>query len=300
MRAGAVLITAMGLTMFSNGWNLGGFASPADFFAAKFGARQSQGESAVFEPVIQNGAQIINSTLLPGRYPAITVQEGIPVRWTINAPQGSINGCNNRMLIREYGIEHSFKTGDNVIEFTPSRAGRFSYSCWMGMIRSSITVAAEGGQVLSAQEPDRAPKPAGVVIPADSVALAQVSGGFQKAVITLNDDGIAPAVIVVQRGVRALWTITNDSLDPGNNALVFPAYYQKIDMAQGDNTIEFLPDADFAFSTADSVFYGYVKVVDDITKVDIDAVKKEVSEFETLIYPDAYFEAGIGAGSCCS
>ena len=205
------------------------------------------------------------------------------------------------MIIREYGIEHSFKPGDNVIEFTPARTGRFAYSCWMGMIRSAITVVAEGEQALAAQEPDIAPKPAGVTVPADSLALAEVARGVQQVGIALNDDGIIPAVIVVQRGVRALWTITNDSLDPGNGALVFPAYYQKIDMTQGANTIEFLPDTDFAFSTADNVFYGYVKVVDDITTVDLDAVKQEVSEYETLIYPDAYFEAGLGAGSsCCS
>jgi plastocyanin domain-containing protein len=107
-------------------------------------AASSRAEGGAFTPVIQNGMQVVNSTLYPNRYPAIVVQQGIPVRWTINAPQGSINGCNNRFIIREYGIEHTFRPGDNVIEFTPTRTGRFSYSCWMGMIRSTITVVAEG------------------------------------------------------------------------------------------------------------------------------------------------------------
>jgi plastocyanin domain-containing protein len=91
-------------------------------------------------PEIQNGVQIVNSTLLPNRYPAITVQQGIPVRWIINAPPGSINGCNNRFSIREYGIQHTFKPGENIIEFIPEKTGRFSYACWMNMIRSTITV----------------------------------------------------------------------------------------------------------------------------------------------------------------
>jgi len=94
-------------------------------------------------PVIQNGEQIVNSTLQPNRYPAITVQQGIPVRWTINAPADSITGCNNSIIIREYGIQYKFKQGDNMIKFTPTKTGRFRYSCWMGMIQSTITVLAK-------------------------------------------------------------------------------------------------------------------------------------------------------------
>jgi hypothetical protein len=69
---------------------------------------------------------------------------GVPVRWTIEAPPGSINGCNNRMIIREYGLERRFTEGANVVEFTPEKPGVYRYSCWMGMIRSSITVLESG------------------------------------------------------------------------------------------------------------------------------------------------------------
>jgi len=72
------------------------------------------------------------------------VQQGIPVRWIIKAPPGSITGCNNRMIIRDYGIQYAFKPGDNVINFTPTKTGRFRYTCWMGMIQSTITVLAKG------------------------------------------------------------------------------------------------------------------------------------------------------------
>lgn len=61
------------------------------------------------------------------------------MKWIIDAPEGGVNGCNNRMLIGGYGIEHTFKVGENVIEFTPEKAGRFQYSCWMGMIRGTIS-----------------------------------------------------------------------------------------------------------------------------------------------------------------
>ncbi|MDR0290568.1 MAG: sulfite exporter TauE/SafE family protein [Treponema sp.] len=303
MQVGAVLVAAMGLTMFANGWNLTGFASPIEQAAVYMRPASLRNEGGAFMPVIQNGVQIVNSRLLPNQYPAIVVQQGIPVRWTINAPQGSINGCNNRFIIREYGIEHTFRNGDNVIEFMPTKTGRFSYSCWMGMIRSSITVVAEGESIASAAEPSTTPTPAGVEIATDAVAVAQSMGNYQIVEISLTDDGFEPAIMVMQRQMPTLWNINVDSLDPGNSQLILPAYYTVMDMAQGNNPMQIIPSDDFEFSTGDNVFYGYVKVVDDINKVDIVGLKAEVANFETLIYPEAYFETAMGGGGgcpCCS
>ena len=55
----------------------------------------------------KESVQILKSSLSARQYPAITVQGG-PVKWIIDAPEGSITGC----------------------------------SCWMGMLRSTITVTA--------------------------------------------------------------------------------------------------------------------------------------------------------------
>jgi plastocyanin domain-containing protein len=304
MKAGAVLVTVMGMTMFTYGLGLSGidvgaaglaavgraaaainpFAPAPDRAAFRYGEAEAGSAGTGAGPVIEGGVQTVNSTLSGGRYPAITVQAGIPVRWVINAPAGSINGCNNRMIIREYGIEHRFTPGENVIEFTPARTGRFSYSCWMGMIRSSITVV-EAGEV-PAESGGTSPAPAGVTISTERVALAEMRAeGYQAVTVSLRDDGIDPAVIVFRRGVPALWTVANDSLDPGNSALIVPAYETRLDMDQGDNVIQLMPTEDFDFSTADNVFYGYVKVVDDLDAVDIEAVKAEAAAFETLIYP---------------
>lgn len=105
---------------------------------------------------IVEGKQIVNSTLYPGGYPNITVQVGTPVKWTIDAPEGSINGCNNRINIKEYGVNnYSFNYGENVIEFTPERTGKFQYSCWMGMIYGSITVVDVGEEVTQNDTADR-------------------------------------------------------------------------------------------------------------------------------------------------
>jgi hypothetical protein len=164
----------------------------------------------------------------------------------------------------------------------------------MSMIRSTITVLAPGESAADVREPDRTPKPAGVAIPTDTVAVARIEDGgkYQSVEIALTDDGFDPAIVVVRQGLPVLWVINVNSLDPGNGSIIFPAYYTRIETEQGANPIQLIPTADFDFSTADNVFYGYVKVVNDITNVDIDAVKAEVENHETLIYPDAYFERG--------
>jgi sulfite exporter TauE/SafE/copper chaperone CopZ/plastocyanin domain-containing protein len=288
-QAGAVLVAAMGVVMFTNGLTGAGLGRPFDRAPVRTAGK-------AFEPVIQNGVQIVNSTLLPNRYPAITVQQGIPVRWTNNAPQGSITGCNNRFIIREYGIQHTLKYGDNVIEFRPEKAGRFSYSCWMSMIHSTITVLAPGESIADVKEPDRTPKPAGVAIPTDAAAVARIitqeNENYQSVEINLTEDGFEPAIVVVQRGLPVVWIINIHSLNPGNGSIIFPAYYQWVETDQGANPIQFIPTTDFDFSTADNVFYGYVKVVNNINNVDTDAIKAEVKNHETLIYPEAYFREG--------
>ena len=123
---GAVLVAVMGLSMLSQGAALAGML-PA---AAQPGV-QAQAEA---------GVQVVRSTLLPNSYPSITVQAGVPVRWEIDAPSGSINGCNNRLIIPALGMEYTFHTGKNVITFTPEQSGTLPYTCWMGMIRGVITV----------------------------------------------------------------------------------------------------------------------------------------------------------------
>ncbi|MCD8096001.1 MAG: sulfite exporter TauE/SafE family protein [Ruminococcus sp.] len=88
----------------------------------------------------ENGRQLVNSVLLSGSYPDITVRLDMPVEWTITAEEGSINGCNYMIYISEYDISYEFKEGENVIEFTPTERGDFTYTCWMGMITGTIHV----------------------------------------------------------------------------------------------------------------------------------------------------------------
>jgi hypothetical protein len=135
MTVGAVLVAVLGLMMFTSGWSLSGLTLPQlpSFYSPA--SEQQQGDIKV-----EDGVQVINSSLKGGRYPAIKVNVGTPVKWIIDAPPGSLTGCNQAMQIPEYGIEYQFNEGENIIEFTPTEKGKFQYSCWMGMIRSFIEV----------------------------------------------------------------------------------------------------------------------------------------------------------------
>lgn len=143
MNAGAVLVVVLGLAMLSQGLSLSGLSSGIrSLTLSSSDASSDEGHSEIVD-----GVQVVTSTLSPGQYPDITVQAGTPVKWIINAPEGSINGCNYKMYIQEYGIEYTFQTGENILEFTPDKAGTFQYSCWMGMIHGTISVTDESGTV---------------------------------------------------------------------------------------------------------------------------------------------------------
>jgi sulfite exporter TauE/SafE/copper chaperone CopZ len=130
MTVSAVLVVALGIFMFGNGMSLSGFVTPT-LAAEKESSNVAQ---------LAGGIQTVRTTLFASSYEPIVVQKGIPVKWIIRAEANSINGCNYKIIIPKYRTEKKLEPGDNVIEFTPTESGVVPFSCWMGMIKSSITV----------------------------------------------------------------------------------------------------------------------------------------------------------------
>ena len=131
LKASGVLVMALGLVMFTRGMSLFGVALPAL-------APGSGGSIAVAKVV--GDYQEVRTTVESGDYHPFIVQKGIPVRWTVSAKAEDLNGCNNPLTVPQYGIRKQLVPGDNLIEFTPDRDGTISYTCWMGMISSSIRI----------------------------------------------------------------------------------------------------------------------------------------------------------------
>lgn len=178
MTVGAVLVTVLGLAMLSQGGSLSGLlgreelllivlglcligiaaaipvagrvqraaalaVSGALIAVLAFGLPSLRGmdrRETVSSATEAEGVQTVYSTLESGSYPSIRVNAGMPVRWVIWVPEGSVNGCNYRMLVSEYNIVHEFSEGENVIEFTPTEVGAVPYTCWMGMLHGTIYV----------------------------------------------------------------------------------------------------------------------------------------------------------------
>lgn len=284
----AVLVVLLGVAMFNNGVGLAGIAFPSIPGAVKQTAQASENVA-----VIADGVQTITTTLSSGRYEPIVVQKGIPVKWTINAPEGSINGCNNSIIIQKFNLQKDLAPGDNIIEFTPTQSGTIPYSCWMGMIRSSITVVDDISNIKSADTSDKLDQNSkGNSIPTDKMAVAIIKDGVQYVSINYDDTGFSPAVVVMQRGIKTKWNITGSKLDSTSNKITFPNYSAQIELKDGKNPINFTPEQDFDFYTADNSFYGFVKVVDDINKIDKAKIRKEIKNYQPV--------APSSGGGCCA
>ncbi|MCR5125627.1 MAG: sulfite exporter TauE/SafE family protein [Treponema sp.] len=145
MRIGSVLVVVLGLAMFTQGTNLAGIN--LNLFSSlnhqNDELHQTESTENTLDKAIiseDGSVQYVESELDFGNYPEITVYEGIPVKWTINVSEEVINGCNYKMILKTYGIIHEFTPGQNVIEFTPQKAGSEFYTCWMGMIYGKINI----------------------------------------------------------------------------------------------------------------------------------------------------------------
>ena len=122
------LILVMGTAMLSNSAALAGVRLP------------NLSERAADTAAAEDGVQLVRSELEWRSYPDITVKAGTPVRWVIHAEENRITGCNNEMVIPALGLRVPLHAGDNVVEFTVDEPGVIPYTCWMGMLRGSITV----------------------------------------------------------------------------------------------------------------------------------------------------------------
>lgn len=138
MKVSAILVILLGVVMSNRGFLLSGI-NIEDKILSPIGISQDNGNHSS-NAILVSDHQTVTTILDSGSYKPITVYAGVPLKWTIVAESGSLNGCNNEIIIPEYGKQKKLELGNNVIEFTPKSAGTITYTCWMGMIRSKIIV----------------------------------------------------------------------------------------------------------------------------------------------------------------
>ncbi len=292
MKISAILVIVLGVVLAGRGFNLSGINLSS--FAMGSG---SSNEKVVATQ--EEGLQLVTTTLASGRYEPIVVKKGIPVRWNIQVAEGDLNGCNRSLIIPTYNIEKDLVVGDNFIEFTPTDDGKFTYTCWMGMIKSTITVLSDTGEIEADPKDDllldlsssasgsccedgaKATKFADGNIPTDDITVAKVENNQQIVTVTVNDEGYSPAVLVVQKGVDLKIIFNTEELNSCNNVVNFPEYGGQLDHQKEDQreTPFLTVEKDFTFQCWMGMLNGYVKVVDDINEFDIEAIKTEVTQY---------------------
>lgn len=305
LKVSAVLVMFLGIIMVNRGLSLSGVS---------FAAIDNQKANIA---KVEKNLQVVTTKLTSGQYSPITVKKGVPVKWIIQAEESDLNGCNNPLTIPKFNIEKKLVPGDNMITFTPKENGKIIYTCWMGMISSYINVVDDPSKEPStdAQQSNdtsnysgaggccagsaKATKFYGGNIPTDEIAVGKIKDNVQSdkkkekvqyVNIKVNDYGFSPAVVVIQKGVKTVWNIQGEKLNSCNNSLVFPEYNSQLNLKEGDNKLEFIPKQDFSFQCWMGMLNGKVKVVDDITKINLEDIEKEVQNSKPT---------GGSRGGCC-
>ncbi|EKD33277.1 MAG: heavy metal transport/detoxification protein [uncultured bacterium] len=134
MRTAGAVVVVLGINNAFNGAALLGW-SPTAIFA------KTQDEQKTYQNAQNNEEQKISMNITEyGTYSpnVLTVVEGVPVEWTIYGPE--FMGCANTLVLKAFGVSTYLKTGVNTVKFTPTKAGRFTFSCSMGMVRGTMIV----------------------------------------------------------------------------------------------------------------------------------------------------------------
>ena len=105
-----------------------------------FGERE-----AVAAGIAEGGVQEIKITVKGGYSPhVIAVKQGRPVR--LDFYRDETASCSEQVVFGDFGIARdlpAFKTTS--IEFTPDKAGEFTFTCGMNMMRGKLIVEPSSG-----------------------------------------------------------------------------------------------------------------------------------------------------------
>jgi plastocyanin domain-containing protein len=116
--------------------------------------------------------------------------------------------------------------------------------------------------------------------------------GQQEVTVTVNNNGYTPAAFVVQKGVPVKIKFNTEQLSGCTSNVVFPDFNGGLDLSSQKETPLLPTDQDFTFQCSMNMLHGYVKVVDDINNIDLNAIKKEIQNYK----PQG---GSAGAGGCC-
>lgn len=129
-------------------------------------------------PPIVNGKQVIKMTAYASKDAPnyFKVRAGVPVRWEITADK-TAGGCNSSIISRNlFSGSIPLNPGQvSVKEFTPEKAGKYRFSCQMGMVSGIIEVV-DTKNVNSSDSNRNVANAAEITAESDNVASSGATG----------------------------------------------------------------------------------------------------------------------------
>ena len=318
LRASGVLVIALGLVMFTRGMSLFGVALPAlpgGGGAGRRGPPRRRGADGDHD----RGVGALRPLRRPGGR-AGALDHHAPARRTSTA-------ATTRSPSRPTASPGSWCPAENLIEFTPGREGTITYTCWMGMISSTIRAVPDLARLTARdlRDPGReaGPAPPASARPSETAPAAGRAGPRAAAAAppppAASPAGGCrptrwrwPAGTGRGRWWRCAWTGTatpppwwccsggcrptirflpaEGALSACNYLVEFPGYNGRLDLSRGQlETPPLEVRGDFTFRCGMGMLNGYVKAVDDLAAVDLGAVRREVGAFR----------ASVAGNGCC-
>lgn len=310
LKFSGVLIIVLGLIMGNRGFVLAGInVNPLTALASTkdvlTGNSSSSSNANVSIATLQDGVQVINMTADNNGYTpnAFYVQKDIPVKWIIDGKQ--INSCNNSIVAKSLNIQKKIKTGENIIEFTPSDKD-INFSCWMGMIRGVIKVVDDIASVDTTKSDSSLPPsstgpsccagpvdesanessqssiygsdinqiPTDVLIKKTTTSEKSQNGEFKGIGIDLQ-----PLIIVTGNSTKTKLTFDLNSFDDAEGEyLILDAstgeQLTSFNGKKGINEIEFSPKKIGGYAIfKDNAVLGVIEVVDNLDGADLEKIR---------------------------
>lgn len=311
LKFSGILVLVLGFVMANRGLALAG-VRPVSLSSLMSYVSPQNTNAAVIDgsakAVIKDGVQIVrmkadNSGYTPN---VLFIQKGIPVKWIIDGAQ--INSCNNQLVIQSLNKQVSLKSGENIIEFTPTETKDITFSCWMGMLNGVIKVVDNISAFDTAKANVTAPASnsmscctggaGGTGAPVQSkpsifgndiskvatdrlVKIANINGNNQSITIKGIGYEFEPPVIVVKSNIKTDIIYDLKSFDTPEGK------YQLIDAITGKELISFTESKTSATLSykftkqgtyvvlKDDQTMNVIKVLDSVNNLDLNKIRTE-------------------------
>lgn len=289
LKMSGFLVIILGIIMGNRGLALAGVGIPGFSDIGKGSISNSSSAANINKAVLKDDVQEITMTVDGGGFTPneFYVKKNIPVKWIIKGD--AINPCNNAIAVPALNIERTIKSGENIIEFTPSDKD-LNFSCWMGMIKGVIKVTDNLDSVDTSELDESAQDEKAPSIYGDDLNQVSTDRLIKKSIVSDNTQSInirgigyefEPLIVVANKGVN-----TKISLD----LKAFDTYDEKFEVINSDTKesiasvngekgvvamdVKFNKSGKYAIVNSSNVL-TVIEVVDDINTIDLEKIREQ-------------------------